>query len=154
MASQTSPRPPSPDRPRAGYDSAGSAWAAGGTMFAGVLLLVDGILGVVKGISGIAEDDVYARMGDYVFKFDSTSWGWIHLILGIVLAVVGAGLLKGAGWARVMGVALASINVILNFMWLPYAPIWSLISIAISVFVIWALCTDGVRDDARGARTT
>ncbi|MBT2468883.1 hypothetical protein J7E97_13605 [Streptomyces sp. ISL-66] len=110
-------------------------------MFAGVLMLVEGVLGILKGIAGIAEDDVYTRIGDYTFKFDVTAWGWIHLIVGIVLAVVGAGILKGVAWARMAGVAIAALDIILNFMWLPYTPIWALISIAIGTFVIWALCT-------------
>ncbi|MFD8983961.1 hypothetical protein [Streptomyces sp. NPDC059564] len=140
----TTPRPPH-------SGGAGSAWAAGGTMFAAVLLLVDGVLGVIKGIAGIAEDEVYTRLGSYVFKFNVEAWGWIHLVVGVVLIVVGIGLFKGAGWARVMGVVLASINVILDFMWMPYTPVWALISIAISLFVIWALCTDGTRTPPRTA---
>ncbi|MFD9677761.1 hypothetical protein ACFWAO_38425, partial [Streptomyces sp. NPDC059981] len=115
------------------------------------LLLVDGVLGVIKGIAGIVQDDVYTRLGSYVFKFNVSAWGWIHLAVGIVLIIVGVGLLKGAGWARVMGVALAAIYVILDFMWLPYTPIWALVSIAISLFVIWALCTDGSRTTSRPA---
>ncbi|MFD3656970.1 hypothetical protein [Streptomyces sp. NPDC058620] len=120
----------------------GSGWAAGGTMFAGVLLLVDGFLSVVKGIAGIGTDDVYARVNNYVFKFDVTAWGWIHLILGVILVIVGLGILKGAGWARGAGVGLASLSIIANFVWLPYQPVWAIVSIAIDVFVIWALCTD------------
>lgn len=120
-------------------------------MFAAVLLLVDGVLGVIKGIAGIAEDDVYSRLGDYVFKFDVPAWGWIHLVLGIVLVVVGADILKGAGWARAMGVALAAFSVVVNFMWLPYTPIWALVSIAIGIFVIWALCTDSSSPGSRAA---
>ncbi|GHB50994.1 hypothetical protein GCM10010347_20890 [Streptomyces cirratus] len=126
------------------------AWAAGGTLFAGVLLLVYGVLGIIKGIAGIAKDDVYARLGHYVFKFNLTTWGWIHLILGIILVVVGAGLLKKVLWARVAGVVLAGLAIILDFMWLPYTPVWGIISIAIGVFVIWALCNtpDGPRSTA------
>ncbi|MFH9610496.1 hypothetical protein [Streptomyces sp. NPDC017448] len=130
-----------PADPRPGQRS-GSPWAAGGTMFAGVLLLVDGILGVLKGIAGIASNDVYTRINDYVFKFDVTSWGWIHLVLGVILVLVGVGILKGATWARVAGVMLASLNIVANFMWLPYTPVWAIVTIAIDVFVIWALCTD------------
>ncbi|MFF1410399.1 hypothetical protein ACFVX6_11550 [Streptomyces sp. NPDC058289] len=117
-------------------------WAASGTVFAGVLMLVEGVLGILKGIVGIANDDVYARVGDYTFKFDVTAWGWIHLVLGIVLVVVGAGILKGAEWARITGVVIVALDIILNFLWLPYTPLWGLISIAIGVFIIWALCTD------------
>ncbi|MCP3759063.1 hypothetical protein [Streptomyces sp. TBY4] len=117
-------------------------WAASGAVFAAVLMLVEGVLGILKGIVGIANDDVYARVGDYTFKFDVTAWGWIHLLLGIVLVVVGAGILKGASWARATGVVIVALDIILNFLWLPYTPLWGLISIAIGVFIIWALCTD------------
>ncbi|MFE5094990.1 hypothetical protein ACFRCI_32725 [Streptomyces sp. NPDC056638] len=117
-------------------------WAAGGIMFAGVLLLVDGVFGVIKGISGLASDEVYARISNYTFKFDVAAWGWIHLVLGILLGFVGWGILKGATWARATGVVLAAISLVLNFMWLPYQPIWAIISIAIDTFVIWALCTE------------
>ncbi|MER8046801.1 hypothetical protein [Streptomyces sp. NPDC094032] len=117
------------------------AWASGGTLFAGVLMLVTGIMDIFQGIVGIAEDDVYARVGDYVFKFNLTTWGWIHLILGIVVAIAGYGILKGAEWGRVAGIALASLNVLAQFLFLPYQPWWALFSMAVSIFVIWALAT-------------
>ncbi|MFH8608692.1 hypothetical protein ACH4D5_14560 [Streptomyces sp. NPDC018029] len=125
-----------------------SGWAAGGTMFAGVLMMVNGILGIFEGVAGIAKDDVYERIGDYVYKFNLTTWGWIHLVLGILVAVVGWGILKGASWAKASGVALAALAIVAQFLWLPYTPIWALISIAIGVFVIWALCND--RSDVAG----
>ncbi|MFB7467824.1 hypothetical protein ACFCZ1_30775 [Streptomyces sp. NPDC056224] len=137
-------QPSTPAAPRVpgGQHDSRSAWAAGGTMFAGVLLLVDGAFAIIKGITSIAEDEVYTRLGAYVFKFDVTAWGWIHLILGIILVVVGIGVLKEAGWARALGVAFAACSIVLNFMWLPYTPFWAILSIAIDVFIIWALCTD------------
>ncbi|GHG20606.1 DUF7144 family membrane protein [Streptomyces zaomyceticus] len=122
--------------------SASGAWASGGTLFAGVLMLVTGFLDVFQGIAGIAEDDVYTRVGDYVFKFNLTTWGWIHLILGVILAIVGIGILKGMEWGRVAGIALASLNILFQFLFLPYQPWWALFSMAISIFVIWALATD------------
>ncbi|MET9856323.1 hypothetical protein ABZY57_25685 [Streptomyces sp. NPDC006450] len=128
--------------PNSRYTVDENPWAAGGSVFAGVLMLVAGVIDVLKGISGIANDDVYARLGNYTFKFDVTAWGWIHLLLGIVLAVVGAFILKGAPWAKITGVVIVGLDIILNFLWLPYTPLWGLISIAIGVFVIWALCTD------------
>ncbi|WP_306326861.1 DUF7144 family membrane protein [Streptomyces venezuelae] len=128
--------------PRNPNHSTAGAWAAGGTLFAGVLMLVTGFMDVFQGIAGIAEDDVYTRVGDYVFKFNLTTWGWIHLILGIVVAIAGFGILKGAEWGRVAGIALASLNVLFQFLFLPYQPWWALFSMAISVFVIWALATD------------
>ncbi|WP_374207930.1 hypothetical protein [Streptomyces sp. MUM 203J] len=119
----------------------GAGWATAGTMFAGVLLMVVGVLGMLQGIVGIAEDDVYGVIGDYVFEFSVTSWGWIHLVLGLVLVGIGWGILRGAVWAKAGGVAIASLAVIGNFIWLPYQPVWGFISIALGILVIWALCT-------------
>ncbi|MFE6227099.1 MULTISPECIES: hypothetical protein [unclassified Streptomyces] len=138
--SQNSAQHSAPSRPH--KPSASEAWASGGTLFAGVLMLVTGFMNVFQGIAGIAEDDVYARVGDYVFKFNLTTWGWIHLIVGVVVAIAGYGILKGAEWGRVAGIALASLNLLLQFLFLPYQPWWALLSMAISVFVIWALATD------------
>ncbi|WP_328301248.1 hypothetical protein OG389_28290 [Streptomyces sp. NBC_00435] len=140
---QTTPPSRAPNNRYA--DDGQNPWAASGAVFAGVLMLVEGVLGILKGIVGIANDDVYARLGEYTFKFDVTAWGWIHLVLGIVLAVVGAGILKGAPWARVTGVVIVALDIILNFLWLPYTPLWGLISIALGIFIIWALCTESSR---------
>ncbi|MFI6034120.1 hypothetical protein ACIBBD_08120 [Streptomyces sp. NPDC051315] len=131
-------RPPSA---RAAPPAADSGWAAGGVVFAGVLMLVHGLLTVVQGIAAIAEDDVYARIGDYVYEISLTGWGWILLILGAVAAGTGAGLLRGAEWARAVGIAMAALSMVAQFLFLPYAPVWSIILIAIDVFVIWALAT-------------
>ncbi|MEV4946931.1 hypothetical protein [Streptomyces sp. NPDC053755] len=114
----------------------GSGWL----VFAAVMMVFSGIMTLLGGISAIAEDDVFVRTGDYVYKLNLTGWGWIHLILGIVIALAGVALFKGATWARVVGVVLAGLSMIANFMWLPYTPWWSLLFIAIDAFVIWALC--------------
>ncbi|SOD85068.1 hypothetical protein [Streptomyces sp. Ag109_G2-15] len=116
-------------------------WAEGGLVFAGVLLLVNGVLAILQGISAIAADDVYTRIGAYVYKINLTGWGWILLILGVVAVITGAGVLKRAEWARVVGIVLASLSLIAQFLYLPYAPIWAFIMIGIDIFVIWALAT-------------
>ncbi|NYV78162.1 hypothetical protein [Streptomyces sp. UH6] len=128
--------------------SAGTAkqgWASGLTAFAAVMLLLLGLLNIFRGIMAVAEDEVFVSTPNYVFEFDLTSWGWIHLILGVVAVLLSAGLFKAATWARVAGVVIASLVVIANFLSLPYFPIWSLVMIAISGFIIWALCV--VRSD-------
>ncbi|MER5931338.1 hypothetical protein [Streptomyces sp. NPDC002054] len=119
-----------------------NAWAVGGTLFAGVLLTVMGVFSIFEGIAALANDEVYLRVGDYVFKADLTTWGWIHLILGILALVVGFAILKGASWGRIAGIVLAALSAIAHFLWLPYQPVWALIAIAIAVFIIWALCTN------------
>lgn len=134
------PPPAGQGRPR--HDEERHSWAAGGTVFAGVLLLVGGVLAILEGIVGIARDSVYVvTRGGYVYDFNVRSWGWIHLILGVIAVLVGLGLLRGAAWARYAGIGIAALNMIANFMFLPYQPAWSLIMIAIDIFVIWALAT-------------
>ncbi|MEV6203373.1 hypothetical protein AB0M64_25870 [Streptomyces sp. NPDC051771] len=115
-------------------------WAGGLTVFAAVMLGITGVVGVFRGIMAIAEDDVFLTTPNYVFQFDLTGWGWIHLVLGAVAIVVSFGLYKVSMWARVAGVAIAAFVVIANFLSLPYYPAWSILMIAMSGFVIWALC--------------
>ncbi|MFI1014382.1 hypothetical protein [Streptomyces sp. NPDC020965] len=126
-----------------------SGWVAGGVVFAGILLVCDGVLAILQGISAIAEDDVYGRIGSYVYKINLTGWGWIHLIIGICLVVVGWGVLKNSAWARYAGIFFAALGLVAQFLFLPYAPVWSVIMIAINVFIIWALAVyhpDGRED--------
>jgi lysylphosphatidylglycerol synthetase-like protein (DUF2156 family) len=135
---------PSPGRPTHGAGTPRSAdrssgWVTGGVVFAGVLLLLNGALAVLQGIAAIAEDDVYARVGGYVYELDLTGWGVIHVVLGALLLATGYGLLKDMAWARFAGILLASLSLVAQFLFLPYAPVWSVIMMAIDVFVIWAL---------------
>ncbi|WP_338897115.1 hypothetical protein WBG99_16990 [Streptomyces sp. TG1A-60] len=134
------PDPASRETPTSGKEP-GSSWALGGMVFAGVLMMVIGVMGILNGIAGIATDDVYTNIGDYVFEFSLTAWGWIHLVIGLAVLTVGWGVLQGRDWARAMGIALASLFAIAYFMFLPYAPVWSTICIAIAVFVMWSLAT-------------
>jgi len=122
-------------------------WATGLTAFAAVMLLLTGILDIFRGIMGIARDDVFLATRSYVFQFNLTGWGWIHLILGAVAVIIGLGLMRVSTWARVGGVVIASLIIIANFLSLPYYPVWAIVMIALSGFTIWALCV--VRKDNR-----
>ncbi|MER6959358.1 DUF7144 family membrane protein [Streptomyces sp. NPDC002623] len=126
--------------PSAGRHTAKQQWAQGLMIFAAVTLMLSGVLDIFRGIMGIAEDDVFVTTRNYVFAFDLTGWGWIHLALGVVAVIVSLGLFQGAMWARVAGVAVAGLIIIANFLSLPYYPVWSVVLIAFSAFVIWALC--------------
>ncbi|MEV1069601.1 hypothetical protein [Streptomyces sp. NPDC050263] len=126
--------------PSAGRHTAKQQWAGGLMVFAAVTLMLSGVLDIFRGIMGIAEDDIFVTTRDYVFAFDLTGWGWVHLALGVVAVLVSLGLFQGATWARVAGVAIAGLIVIANFLSLPYYPVWSVVMIAFSAFIIWALC--------------
>ncbi|MFE4871827.1 hypothetical protein [Streptomyces sp. NPDC056682] len=116
------------------------AAATGLTFFAAVMLAIAGVLDLFRGIMAIAQDDVFVRTPNYVFKFDLTSWGWIQLALGAIAILVSIGLFAAATWARVVGVGIAALLIIANFLSIPYYPLWSLTLIALYGFTIWALC--------------
>jgi hypothetical protein len=124
-----------------------SGWAVGYIMFASFILIMIGIFHAIDGLAAIINNDVYAHIGDYIFKFNVTTWGWIHLIGGIIVLIAGFSLYGGAVWARTVGVIVALISAIAAFASLPYAPVWSIILIVLDVAVIWALTMHG-RDAA------
>ncbi|GGV29111.1 hypothetical protein GCM10010277_11700 [Streptomyces longisporoflavus] len=115
--------------------------AAGLTIFAGVMLFLSGSLDFCRGLMAVLEDTIFVNTPSYAFEFDLTSWGWIHMIIGTIAVVVSFGLFVAAKWARITGVIIASLVIIANFLSLPYYPIWSITLIAMSGFIIWALCT-------------
>ncbi|MEV0320416.1 hypothetical protein ACIBKX_04790 [Streptomyces sp. NPDC050658] len=117
------------------------AVAAGGlTIFAAVMLFISGSMDFCRGLMGVLEDKVFLNTPQYVFEFDLTTWGWIHMLFGTVAVIVSLGLLVAMKWARVMGVIIAALMVIAHFLSIPYYPLWSLTLIAMDGFVIWALC--------------
>jgi hypothetical protein len=120
-----------------------SGWAIGWAMFAATMLFISGVLQSLAGLSAILDDEFYVVSDNYVFKLDPTAWGWVHLIIGIVVFCCGLGILKGHVLGRTVGVLAAAGVIVTNFLWLPYAPVWSTILIAIGVSVIWALTAHG-----------
>ena len=120
-----------------------SAAAAGWAGFAGIMLIIFGVFDVIQGIVALANNEFFVVGTDYVFKFDVTTWGWIHIIWGIILIASGAGIFSGNVLARTVGVIVAAVGVVANFAWLPYYPIWSIIMIAVGIAVIWALTAHG-----------
>jgi hypothetical protein len=120
-----------------------SNWAVGWAGFAGVMLIMIGVFDIIQGLVAIFDDEFYVVAAEWVFEFDVTAWGWIHLILGIVLVASGIGIFSGHVLARTVGVIVAGLVAIANFAWIPYFPVWSIIVIAICVAVIWALTAHG-----------
>jgi len=119
------------------------AMAVGAIMFAGIMMAMNGVFSAIAGIVALAKDDFYVVLPNYVLELDATTWGYIHLIVGIVVALAGFSVLTGKTWARIVGILVASLSAIANFGFIPYYPIWSLLIIAIDVIVIWALATHG-----------
>ena len=120
-----------------------SGWAVGWTWFAAVMMWIIGAWHAIAGLVGIVNDEFYVATPEYIFQFDVTTWGWIHLIAGIVVFIAGIYLLSGQVWARTIGVIMAIVSILLNFAWLPWYPFWSILMITAGGFVIWALTVHG-----------
>jgi hypothetical protein len=132
-------------RPTPGYDNAATRHARpsgaviGWTVFAATVMMVSGLWDFLIGLAAVIRGSFFVQMPDYAYNVSVRGWGWIHLILGVVVFLAGAGLLTGKFWARVVGVTLAVCSLIANFMYIPFSPVWSIVVIALDVFVIWAL---------------
>ena len=121
-----------------------SGWAMTGVAFAAAMMLMIGLFQVIAGLAAIINDEFFVPVRGYAFHLDITAWGWIHLILGLGMIVVGIGLFSRALWAGVIAVFLVVLSAIDNFFFIPYAPFWSLLVIALDVWIIWALTRPNV----------
>jgi hypothetical protein len=123
--------------------TSGYGWAVGWASFAAFMMIVLGCWWLMAGFIAILNDEFYVAGAEYIFQFDTTTWGWIHLTLGVLVALAGVALFSGAVWARTVGVVLAVLCGVAAFAWLPWYPIWALVLIAVSAAVIWALTAHG-----------
>ena len=96
-----------------------------------------------QGIAGIAEDEFFVVTPDWVFQFDATTWGWVAPDRRHHLVPVGLGIFSGNVLARTVGVIVAGLSAIVNFAWMPYYPVWSIVAIAVDIAIIWALTAHG-----------
>ena len=125
------------------HQGSGSTAGAGWVFFAAIMMIVLGIFGVFEGLAAIIKSGFYHVPPNYYVSINATGWGWIHLIISIIVILAGFALFQGATWARVVGIFMASISAIANFLFIPYYPIWSLLIITIDILVIWALAAHG-----------
>jgi hypothetical protein len=117
-----------------------SAVAHGVTTFAGVVLAVVAVFQILDGITAIAKDTIFVHGVNYTWQFNIQTWGWIHLFIGLIALATGIGIILSQDWSYIVGVFIAVLSSISNFMFLPYYPFWSLAVISLDILVIWALC--------------
>lgn len=119
-----------------------STWIA----FAGVMMLILGSLDVIWGLAAIFNDDVVVVGGHGALILDLTTWGWIQLILGALVGLVGFGLITGNEVARVVAVGLLAVNAVLQVVWFPAAPLWAFLMIILDVVIIYQLMANWSED--------
>ena len=124
------------------------AWARGISVFAAAMLVVSGALQALEGLSALLADEIYVVGEDYSFSLDLTAWGWIHLVIGVLAAGLGAAVLAGRTWAISAGIVIACLSTMAHFLFLPQYPWWSIVAIAFNLTIIWSLCTRIDRDRA------
>lgn len=120
-----------------------SGWAIGWTAFAGITMLMAGGWWMISGLVALFNSEFFVITQNYIFKFDVTTWGWVHLITGFLVLLAGFGLFSGQVWARTVGVIIAVFMGLASFAWLPYYPVWAIVYIVASVAIIWALTAHG-----------
>lgn len=119
----------------------------GGMVLAGVLMMIGGALEFLNGLAVIIHKAFFNTVNSaYPYHWNITSWGWLHLALGAVVFLAGISVLAGMVWARAVGVVLATLSAVASFLFIPFYPVWSIIVIAIDLYIIWALVKGGRRE--------
>jgi hypothetical protein len=108
-------------------------------IFAGVMMVLVGFLNFFYGLAAIVNDEVVVVGGHGAIIADLTAWGWVTLILAVILVLTGFGLFAGATWARVVGVVIVLLNAIEQVWIFPAAPLWAFIVILLDVIIIYNL---------------
>jgi hypothetical protein len=112
---------------------------SGWVIFAGVMMLLIGFLNFFYGLAAVVNDDVVVVGGHGAIIADLTAWGWVTMILAVILVLTGGGLLTGAAWARWVGVFLVALNAIEQVWIFPAAPLWAFIVIILDVVILYYL---------------
>ncbi|MEV5895982.1 DUF7144 family membrane protein [Nonomuraea fuscirosea] len=115
----------------------------GWVWFGGAMMIMAGLFNVITGLAAVFAERVYVQTAARLLIFDVTTWGWVHLILGVLVLATGVAVMVGQNWARVVGVVLVMLNALTQLTWIAVNPWWSLAVIAIDVLVLYALIVHG-----------
>jgi hypothetical protein len=125
-----------PSAPRTGWQG----WIA----FAGMLMILLGSFHAMAGLVALFQDDYFlVSKSGLLVTVDYTTWGWVHLVLGVVVALAGFSLFSGAMWARIVTILAAMVSAVVNLAFMSAYPLWSAIMIAVDVLVIYAVTAHG-----------
>ena len=117
----------------------GQTEQSGWNIFAGIVLALNGFFGMMYGLAGILNDQVLHVGGRGPVIFDFTTWGWVTLIIGVLMTLAGVGILLGNGAARWLGVAFAFLSAMAHFGTISSFPLWGIMVIAIDITIIYTL---------------
>lgn len=129
--------------PRAVDERDSSAFSFGVILFAGCMMLLMAMFQFFEGLAAVIKGSFYVVVPNYAFNVDVTTWGWIQMLLSIVVAAAGVFLFVGKLWARIIAIIVALVSAVENFLSIPYQPIWSILMVVLSLLVIWAVAFHG-----------
>lgn len=115
----------------------------GWVYFAGILMIISAIFQGLFGFVALLKNELFVVGPEKLVIVDYTAWGWIHLVLGVILLTAGFSVLSGGAYGRVVGVILASVGFIANMLFLPAYPVWSIIVMVLNIIVLYALVVHG-----------
>ena len=110
-------------------------------VFAAAFMVVGGIFHFLNGLAAVINDHFFVIVDGYAYNVDVTVWGWLHIITGVILTLVGVNLLTGKTWARLVAVLMVVCSAMLNFVYIPYQPLWSIVLLVMDGVLLWALIT-------------
>lgn len=116
-----------------------SAEPSGWVAFAAIMMIVAGFFQMVAGLVAIFKPAYYVTTASHTLVFDYTQWGWLHLLIGLVLALSASSLLAGRLWGRILAITLATLSAVANFGFIWAYPIWSIMIIIIDIMVIFSV---------------
>ena len=126
------------------YDDGVSGFVMAGFIFAASAMIMVGAFQVTAGLAAIFDDGYFQPIQRYALDLDTTVWGWIHLAIGLPTVIAGFSLFAQKPWAVTFGIVLAVISAINSFLFIPHAPAWSILVIALDVWIIWTLTRPGL----------
>ncbi len=115
----------------------------GWVYFAGLLMMIAGVFQGIAGLTALLKDDFYVVTERSLLAFNVTTWGWIHLLLGVVLLAAGSAVINGRTWGRIVAVILATLSAMLNFLFISAYPVWSIMVVVVDILIIYALVVHG-----------
>jgi hypothetical protein len=125
-----------------GAEEAGSGWL----FFAGTILGIAGIMRIFDALWAFRYDGLVPEALDgAVLGTSLTTYGWVWLIVGVVLIAASFAILNRSQFARWIGIIAGALLAITAFWWMPFYPVWSLAYVLIGVLVVYALAAHGAR---------
>ncbi|MCF6475278.1 hypothetical protein FAF44_43965 [Nonomuraea sp. MG754425] len=111
--------------------------------FGGMMMVLSGLFNIITGLTAVFANRVYVQTPNRLLLFDVSTWGWVHLVLGVLVLATGIAVSVGQTWARVVGIVLVMLNALTQLTWIAVNPWWSLAVIAVDVLVLYALIVHG-----------